>query len=168
MQAAGAEIVHLTFDPMQRAFAMAGPLYTADAYGWWKNRIEAAPEKMFHQILKRVRAGAEVRAADYLAAWTELRAIRAAWQAATAGYDAVIIPTLANLPPKVADLENDADLFVSENLLTLRNTRVANLMGLCALTVPTGVPSCGIMFNAGPGKEAALLRLGAAAEAALA
>ncbi len=56
----------------------------------------------------------------------------------------------------------------SENLLALRNTRVANLMGLCALTLPTGTPLGGIMFNAAPGGEARLLRLCRAAEAALA
>jgi Asp-tRNA(Asn)/Glu-tRNA(Gln) amidotransferase A subunit family amidase len=36
------------------------------------------------------------------------------------------------------------------------------------LSLPTGVPSTGIMLNAGAGKDRALLRLAAAAEAALA
>ncbi len=40
-------------------------------------------------------------------------------------------------------------------------------MGLCALTLPTGVPSCGIMLMAAPTWKKRLLRLGAAAEAAL-
>jgi len=52
--------------------------------------------------------------------------------------------------------------------LTLRNTRVGNLMGLCGLSLPTGTPSCGLMMLAPPMAEARLLRLGAAAEAALA
>jgi aspartyl-tRNA(Asn)/glutamyl-tRNA(Gln) amidotransferase subunit A len=52
--------------------------------------------------------------------------------------------------------------------MTLRNTRVGNLMGECSLTLPTGVPSCGIMLNAAPMSEARLLRIGAAAERALA
>jgi aspartyl-tRNA(Asn)/glutamyl-tRNA(Gln) amidotransferase subunit A len=30
-----------------------------------------------------------------------------------------------------------------ENLLCLRNTRIGNLMGLCGLSLPTGVPSTG-------------------------
>ena len=52
--------------------------------------------------------------------------------------------------------------------MTLRNTRVGNLLGLCGLTLPTGVPSCGIQFLGAPMQEERLLRLGAAAEAALA
>jgi len=40
-------------------------------------------------------------------------------------------------------------------------------MGECSLTLPTGLPSCGIMLNMGPGEEERLLRLGVAADAAL-
>jgi aspartyl-tRNA(Asn)/glutamyl-tRNA(Gln) amidotransferase subunit A len=57
---------------------------------------------------------------------------------------------------------------VAENLLALRNTRIGNLMGACALTLPTGVPSCGLMMVCPPMQEHHLLRLGAAVENALA
>jgi aspartyl-tRNA(Asn)/glutamyl-tRNA(Gln) amidotransferase subunit A len=78
----------------------------------------------------------------------------------------VILPSVPILPPKLDAVSRDDDLFVSENLLTLQNTRIGNLMGLAGLTLPTGVPSCGILFQ-GPSEER-LLRIGAAAEAALA
>jgi aspartyl-tRNA(Asn)/glutamyl-tRNA(Gln) amidotransferase subunit A len=54
-----------------------------------------------------------------------------------------------------------------KNLLTLRNTRIGNMMGLCALTLPTGIPSCGLAAMAAPFSEARLLRLGRAIELAL-
>ena len=57
--------------------------------------------------------------------------------------------------------------YVRENLLALRNTRIGNMMGACALTLPTSQPSCGISFMAAAGDDARLLRLGAAAERAL-
>ena len=60
----------------------------------------------------------------------------------------------------------DQDYFVRENLLTLRNTRIGNLMGLCALTLPTGTASCGISQMTNPMDERRLLRLGMAAEQA--
>jgi len=41
-------------------------------------------------------------------------------------------------------------------------------MALCSITLPTGVPGCGIMFNGQAGQEGRLLRLAAAAEQALA
>jgi aspartyl-tRNA(Asn)/glutamyl-tRNA(Gln) amidotransferase subunit A len=45
---------------------------------------------------------------------------------------------------------------------------MGNLMGLTAVSLPAGAPSCGIMLNALPGQEGRLLRLAAAAEATLA
>jgi len=62
----------------------------------------------------------------------------------------------------------DDGYYVSENLLALRNTRIANLMGICALTLPTSQPSCGITLMGAAHGEAWLLRLGTAAERALA
>jgi aspartyl-tRNA(Asn)/glutamyl-tRNA(Gln) amidotransferase subunit A len=83
-------------------------------------------------------------------------------------YDAVILPSVACMPADIDRLMSDPDYYVSENLLTLRNARIGNMLGLCGLTLPTGVPSTGIMFLAPPMAEERLLRLGAAAEAALA
>jgi aspartyl-tRNA(Asn)/glutamyl-tRNA(Gln) amidotransferase subunit A len=71
------------------------------------------------------------------------------------------------MPPNLDRLNAEEDYYVTENLLSLRNTRVGNLLGLCGLTLPTGVPSCGIMFLCAPDTEVKLLRIGAAAEAAL-
>jgi len=84
-----------------------------------------------------------------------------------AGYDAVLMPAAPNLPPDRARLIRDPDYYVTENLLTLRNTRVGNLMGLCAMTLPTGVPSCGLMLCGKPFQEERLLRVAAAVEAVL-
>ena len=168
LESAGAVITPFEFEPMHTAFGFAGALFTADSYGWWRNKVEAYPNKMFPQILERVRGGRDVKAADYIAAWHRLHAIRADYAAATAGYDAVIMPSAAMLPPNIARLMTDPDYYKVENLLALRNTRITNLMGGASLTLPTGVPSCGIMLNVMAGQDARLLRIGAAAEAALA
>lgn len=142
-------------------------LYTAEAYGTWGETIEAAPDRMFHRIRDRFRQGAEVKAAEFVALWRRLRVLRRDFLSATAAHDAVLIPSAANLPPNLDRLDSDDDYFVTENLLTLRNTRVGNLMGLCAITLPTGEPSTGIMLMGAPHGDARLLRLAAAAESAL-
>ena len=79
----------------------------------------------------------------------------------------MIIPTSPILPPDANRLMTDDAYYVTENLLALRNTRIANMLGLCVLTLPTSQPSCGISLMCPPGQEARLLRLGAAAERAL-
>jgi len=165
---AGALIETANIPAVDEAMETMLSLYTAEAYGTWGKVIEANPDKMFHQIRDRFRQGSTVMAADFVALWQRLRELRIEYYAAAAGYDAVLIPSAANLPPNVARLDSDDDYFVTENLLTLRNTRVGNLMGACALTLPTGVPATGIMLMCPPGDDARLLRLARAAELALA
>jgi aspartyl-tRNA(Asn)/glutamyl-tRNA(Gln) amidotransferase subunit A len=123
---------------------------------------------MFKEILLRFRSGANVSGPDYVAGWRELDQLRIEYYAATAGYDAVLMPSSPILPPNVARLDQDHDYYVAENLLALRNTRIGNLMGACSLTLPTGVPSCGLMLVCPPMQEHHLLRVGAAAENAMA
>ena len=168
LQNAGAVTEHRYFSQLFDAFRVAGDLYAADSYGWWRDLVEAHPERMFPQILERVRGGRTVSGPDYVAGWNILRDIRRQYAAETAGFDAVIMPTAPILPPNAQRLLEDDAYYKSENLLALRNTRVANLLDVASITLPTGVPSCGITFNGRNGGEAALLRLCAAAERALA
>ena len=167
LQAAGAQIEHRYFSQLFDAFNVAGNLYAAESYGWWRDLVEAHPEKMFPQILERVRGGKTVSGPDFVAGWNILRQIRKEYAAETAQFDAVIMPTAPLLPPDAARLLTDDAYYKSENLLALRNTRVANLLDVCSITLPTGVASCGIMFNGQTGGEAGLLRLAAAAALAL-
>jgi aspartyl-tRNA(Asn)/glutamyl-tRNA(Gln) amidotransferase subunit A len=168
LEAAGARIERRALPFVAQAHALSPVLFAAEAYATWEREIEAAPEKMFPQILARFRGGRDVLARDYIRAWAKLETFRARWQEETAGFDAVILPTAPNLPPKIDRLMSDDEYYRTENLLTLRNTRIGNLMGLAALTLPTGIPATGIMLMTPPGSEERLLRLGSAAEAALA
>ena len=163
----GATITRISLPEVAEAMGLAAVLFTAEAYGIWRDTIEQAPQKMFPRILERFRSGANISAIDYIAAWRRLTAIRAIWADRTAGYDAVLVPTSPILPPDTGRLMTDDAYYLTENLLALRNTRIGNLMGGCVLTLPTSQPSCGISLMAGPGDEARLLRLGLAAERAL-
>ncbi len=167
LRKAGATIEPVESPELAQAMELAPVLYTAEAYGRWRDRIEAAPDLMHDQVRERFRAGANFSGPDYVAAWIALEQHRAAWHARMASYDAVICPTTPNSPPNAARLESEPEYFVTENLLTLRNTRVGNLMGLCATTLPTGTPGCGLMLMGAPMQEERLLRLSAAAEQAL-
>lgn len=164
---AGARIERVKAPEVAEAMGLAAALFTAEAYGIWRDTIEAAPAKMFPRILERFRSGATISAPDYVAAWRRLEQLRRIWADRTAGYDAVLVPTSPIMPPHAERLMEDDAYYVTENLLALRNTRIGNLMGLCALTLPTIEPSCGICLMAPPMAEERLLRLGVAAEKAL-
>jgi aspartyl-tRNA(Asn)/glutamyl-tRNA(Gln) amidotransferase subunit A len=168
LAAAGARIEPLEVPEVAGYLALTGPLFASEAYATWKHLIEAEPEKMFAPVRERFRGGAGFSAVDYVLARQGMDRLRRLWAEVTSGYDAVLVPTSAILPPNAERLLSDQAFFASENLLALRNTRLGNLLGLCALTLPTGTPSAGISLWAPPLAEARLLRLGAAAERALA
>ncbi|MBD3665682.1 amidase [Sulfitobacter aestuariivivens] len=168
IEAAGATIDWIDMPELEQALELATCLFTSEAYGLWRDVIEANPDKMYSEILNRFRLGKGFSAADYVSSWAKLDVLRHGYDHATAGYDAVLAPTTPILPPNLARLEQDADYYVTENLLALRNTRLGNLMGICALTLPTGTPSCGLMLMCPPDMEEHLLRIGVAAETALA
>ena len=168
LSAAGAQITHIAAPEVAEALILAAALFPAEAYAIWGPTIEAAPQKMFPRILDRFRAGAQVSATDYITARRRLTQLRAIFADRTGGFDAILLPTSAILPPNAKRLMTDDAYYVSENLLALRNTRIGNLMDQCVLTLPTGHPSCGLSLMSAPRTEARLLRLGQAAERALA
>lgn len=166
---AGAQVTHVSTEWLDRAMALSPQLFAPEAYGIWRAQIEDAPELMWPPILERFRGGAEVSGPDYVAAWESLGRIRRKWvKEVTGGYDAVLLPTVPILPPDRERLMTDTAEFVRANLLTLRNTRIANLMNLPAVTLPTGHPACGISVLGHAGRDRHLLRVAAGAEAALA
>ena len=168
LRRAGATVQEGSVQGLAAALDAAVAPFTAEAYGEWRDLIEADPDAMMPQIRDRFRMGGEVSGADAAAGWNRIRAARADWARATAGYDAVILPTSPITPPDVDRLIADAEYYRTENLLTLRNSRIGNLMGLCGLSLPTGVPMAGLMMLCPPMQEGRLLRLGRAAEVALA
>ncbi|MGR3451928.1 MAG: amidase [Paracoccus sp. (in: a-proteobacteria)] len=166
---AGASVAHVTTDWLDRAMALSPQLFAPEAYGIWRAQIEDAPELMWKPILDRFRGGAEVSGPDYVAAWEQLSRIRRKWiKDVVGGYDAVLVPTVPIMPPATDRLMNDEAEFVRANLLTLRNTRIANLLGLPSITLPTGHSCCGISLMGHAGLDRHLLRVAAGAEAALA
>ncbi|MDU8912727.1 amidase [Aestuariicoccus sp. MJ-SS9] len=167
LERAGAAIDWIDAPEIEGPMADAGLLYTTEAWGTWRDEITAQPELMFAPIRERFEGGKAFSGADYVAGWQRLEAARKLWAARMAEYDAVLCPTAPNLPPKLDKLMEQGEYYVTENLLTLRNTRVGNLMGLSAITLPSGTPSCGVMLMGRAMGEEALLQVAAVAEAAL-
>jgi aspartyl-tRNA(Asn)/glutamyl-tRNA(Gln) amidotransferase subunit A len=84
--------------------------------------------------------------------------------------DAIVTPTVALSAPAVSELQS-VDSYRSSNLLALRNTSIANLLGLCALSIPVGFDALGLpvglQLMGSPHREAHLLGLGLSVELAV-
>jgi len=57
--------------------------------------------------------------------------------------DVLVSPTVPITAPKVADVKDGKD-YSAANLMALKNTCIANLLGLCAITMPIGLDNAGI------------------------
>ncbi len=167
IKTAGAQIEYHEFPEVTEAAALTGPRFVAEAWASCRALIETNPGVMFASIRDRFRSGAAYSAAEHIESRMALdRLILSFWQSA-AGFDGILMPTSSILPPNAARLRDDPAFFTSEGLLGLRNCRPCNLLNGCALTLPTGVPACGLMVMAAPGKDITLSRLGISIEAAL-
>ena len=123
---------------------------------------------MYDRIETRFRQGEHEDPAKVAEGRAEFARLSDALHARIAEHGLLVMPTSPHLPPLTQMLLDDEAYFTEKNLLTLRNTRLGNLLICSSLTVPTGTPMCGFMLFAAPGQEARLLRAGRAIEKALA
>ena len=123
-------------------------------------------------MLSRFRAGARRAGHELLRQLRRLDELAGSLHRKLAGCDAMIAPTVAATAAPVAGLLDSESAYSRANAAMLRNTTPGNLTRLCALTLPCGVDDCGLpaglMLMQRPNREEALLRLGKAAETALA
>jgi len=83
--------------------------------------------------------------------------------------DALIYPTVACVPPAIAETEDDENAR-RVNLRCLRNTATVNYFNGCAISLPchrAGEAPVGLMLSAANGQDESLFRIAAAIEAAL-
>ncbi|PZO65050.1 MAG: amidase [Paracoccus denitrificans] len=163
----GIHITHARSAAADLAMQEGTPLYSPEAYGIWRAQIEDAPELMHQATLARFRRGQEMSAPDFVAGWVALRRARSQWLEEITTFDAAILPTSPILPPDAARAASDDGYFTDRNMLSLRNTRIGNVLGCPSISLPTGRPACGLMLIGRPGADLSLLVTAAAVEAAL-
>ena len=64
----------------------------------------------------------------------------------------------------IKKLIEDINFFTEQNILALRNTRMANSLNLCSLTIPLKLNFSGLMFFCHPNQEEKLMRIGLTVE----
>ncbi len=172
--AAGGLLVHAAlpeFDEVTDLVNAVGNIFSPEGYGEWRHEIDTQGDKIHHEVMRRFKIAETMSSIDVAEAFHKLRGIRGRYLQRVAGYDAVLMPTTQNTPPAIAPLEADSEAYAKANLTALHNTRLGNLLTLCAITLPTGLAEglpTGLMMFGTPKREAALLRLAAGVEKAIA
>ena len=151
LSGAGAIVERVHFPAMSRISAGTGraSISVCEGFAWHRALLARAGDGYDPRVRHRLEGGNTASIADYLEALAARRAIGAEMDAATAGYDAVVMPTAPLLPPPIADLVADEAEYWRVNALMLRNTAFANFLDRCAITLPChrpGEPPAGLML----------------------
>jgi aspartyl-tRNA(Asn)/glutamyl-tRNA(Gln) amidotransferase subunit A len=146
-----------------------GGLTAAESYAWHRYLIESNGDVYDPRVHVRILRGAHISAADYIDLLDMRRSFIARTEKRIAPYDALVLPTTANTPPKIADLADDK-AFTAENLRALRNCTLINVLDGCAISLPAhreGEVPVGLMLAAAGGSDRRILELAAGMETAI-
>ncbi|WP_404302839.1 amidase [Alicycliphilus denitrificans] len=141
LRRAGARIAEIALpETAQLAEVNAtGGFSAAESYAWHRQLLQRHASRYDPRVRSRIERGAAMSAADYITLLHARRAWIERMQAAMAGYDALLSPTVPILAPTIASVapgsERDAEFFRVNGLL-LRNTSVVNMLDGCALSLP--------------------------------
>ena len=94
-------------------------------------------------VRARVTAAQGMTAAVYLGRLRQRRAMIDAAATSFDGVDIVAMPTLPNTPPRLDEIADPA-AFSDASVLALRNTSIANLLDMCAITLPVALDDAGM------------------------
>jgi aspartyl-tRNA(Asn)/glutamyl-tRNA(Gln) amidotransferase subunit A len=143
-----------------------GGFAAAESYAWHRYLIASHGDVYDPRVRLRIQRGEAISAADYIDLIAMRKSLIARATARLAPYDALVMPTAANTPPVIADLADDK-VFARENLRSLRNCTLINMIDGCAISLPChreGEAPVGLMLAASGGADRRIFELAAGME----
>jgi aspartyl-tRNA(Asn)/glutamyl-tRNA(Gln) amidotransferase subunit A len=143
-----------------------GGFAAAESYAWHRYLIVSHGDVYDPRVHLRIVRGESISAADYIDLLEARKSLIARAAVRLAPYDALVMPTTANTPPRIADLADDK-AFAKANLLSLRNCTLINMIDGCAISLPChreGEVPVGLMLASSGGADRRIFELAAAME----
>jgi aspartyl-tRNA(Asn)/glutamyl-tRNA(Gln) amidotransferase subunit A len=143
-----------------------GGFTAAESYAWHRFLIASKGDVYDPRVYSRILRGESLTAADYIDLLNARRSLIARATARLAPFDALILPTTANTPPRIADMADDK-AFTKANLASLRNCTLINMIDGCAISLPAhreGEVPVGLMLASSGGSDRRILELAAGME----
>jgi aspartyl-tRNA(Asn)/glutamyl-tRNA(Gln) amidotransferase subunit A len=168
LSAAGAHVEEIDVPPFADIPQInhKGGFAAAESFAWHRALIEDNGKAYDPWIRTRIERGAMQNAADYIDLLKARRRFIAAVELRTAAFDALVLPTVSIVAPRIADLQTE-ESFTAANLAALHNTAVINLMDGCAASIPIhrpGEPPVGLMIAGRHGQDESILQIAGSAE----
>jgi aspartyl-tRNA(Asn)/glutamyl-tRNA(Gln) amidotransferase subunit A len=146
-----------------------GGFSPAEAYAWHRYLITSKGDIYDPRVASRILRGETISAADYIEILAARRSLITRAAARIAPYDALVMPTTPNTPPKIADLSDD-QAFTRENLRALRNPSMINNIDGCSISLPAhrkGEIPVGLMLAHSAGNDRRLFEIAAGVESVI-
>jgi aspartyl-tRNA(Asn)/glutamyl-tRNA(Gln) amidotransferase subunit A len=146
-----------------------GGFASSESYAWHRYLLASKGDVYDPRVAIRIVRGEGISAADYIDLLNARRSLITRAGARLAPYDALIMPTTSNTPPRIADMADDK-AFTVANLRSLRNCTLINMIDGCAISLPAhreGDVPVGLMLASSGGSDRRIFELAAGMEAAI-
>jgi len=169
LSAAGATIIELPMQEFAQAAALnpRGALTSKEAFAWHRQHIQDAPDKYDPRVIARIRPGETITDGAYAELLQQRERFVREIDALASGYDAMLMPTLPDTAPTIAEVVKDDESYFRFNGRMLRNPSIVNLFDGCALSVPCQDPGSapvGLMIAGTQNTDRRILAIGLAVE----
>ncbi|NET34159.1 MAG: amidase [Cyanothece sp. SIO1E1] len=170
----GAVIKSEVFPEIEKVFDISkneGNIIAYEARNNWLEFVENNPGAISPEIEDRIKIRMDLTSHDMAIIGAKIASLSKQFLERASEGIAVVMPTVAIVPPKLSYVNASLDNFASTNMMALRNTRIANLLGLCSISLPAGFTSdgfpVGLMLNCPPFHDKNLILAARAIEKSL-
>ena len=146
-----------------------GGFAAAESYAWHRYLIVSHGDVYDPRVSSRILRGEGISAADYIDLVEARKSLIARIAVRLAPFEALVMPTTAITPPRIADLADDK-AYTKANLLSLRNCTLINMIDGCAISLPAhreGEVPVGLMLASTGGSDRRIFELAAGMEGAI-
>ncbi len=129
-------------EPTWQLFQRGGTV-AAELHGFLSAELPECLDTLDPNVGARLADAAQLSASELSDRRETLSGLAAAADLHLQEVDVLVCPTVANTPPRLAEVDSVAS-YGPQNLLCLRNTSMASYLGLCAVTMPIGCDAAGM------------------------
>ena len=142
LSAAGAILVDLPMKELAQAAEVSprGALASYEAYSVHRELMKEHADQYDPRVMARIRPGESITAAQYKKMVQLRKRFIRSINTAAGPYDAMLMPTVPDTAPTIAEVTKDDESYFRFNGRMLRNPALVNLFDGCALTIPCHEP----------------------------